>query len=80
MTFFKHFFWAFLAKSREAHAIIFNWAWDESTVKKEGSMPSFLNKNQQLGKVEAPIHEWCSSAMLPGVFTISTFPLHSRNV
>jgi hypothetical protein len=55
-------------------------AWDESTVKKEGSMPSFLNKNQ-LGKVEAPIKEWCSAmTMLQGVFTISTFPLHSRNV
>jgi hypothetical protein len=55
-------------------------AWGFSTVKKEGSMPSFLTKNQLLGKVEAPIKEWCSSAMLRGVFTISTFPLHSRNV
>jgi hypothetical protein len=51
-------------------------------VKKEGiePSPSFLNKNQ-LGKVEAPIKEWCSAmTMLQGVFTISTFPLHSRNV
>jgi len=46
-------------------------AWDESTVKKEGSMPSFLNKNQQ-SKVEAPIKEWCSEmAMLQGVFTFT---------
>jgi hypothetical protein len=54
-------------------------AWDELTVKKEGSMPSFLTKNQ-LGKVETPVKEWCYKAMLQGVFTISTFPLHSRNV
>lgn len=58
-----------LAKSREA-PIPERSAWNQSTVKKEDSMPSFLT----LGKVEAS--RQCYSRF----FAISSSPLHSRDV